>query len=432
MLARLPLLSALCGCLVLFCAFGASAQAYEPGRLVLATGDTLRGEIQNNFWQDPPTFIRFRATARDTSQLLRPRRVRAVMFTDGRYFRYEALPIDHAAETRFEWLPEGFHPHVRTDSVLAEVLIEGPASMLRVQRFSTTHYLLRRPGLPVLDLCARYYLVPNGRGGLGKLDGNNYHGQLGWFFGDCPAAEQAAQRASFTLEGLAAVVRTYNEECAASAPPARAWISRARPRRPATFLWGVVGGARGIFGNISFRSVAPLPKQVQPFAGLYGEVLLPNRILAVYGELSLTGYHGRTQVVSDIVRTPYLVNGSTHYREEFVYSTVTYRAQLPTAHLGLRYYWPLPHEQQLVFGFGLDLGQQRVSDITLLSGPPVPFHSRPYTSLFLAPFPSVGLGWRTQRLTIALDAQTISSLGLRLGVSYRVGRNGDTVPPKPL
>ncbi|WP_073110108.1 hypothetical protein [Hymenobacter daecheongensis] len=124
------------------------AQTYEPGLLVQANGDTLRGEIENSFWTEPPTFIHYRPTATSPSQLFQPRQLRALSFTGGRSFRYVIVPIDHAAETRLDRLPRGNYFEVRTDSLLAEVLLEGPAELLRVTRPGATHYLLRRPSQP--------------------------------------------------------------------------------------------------------------------------------------------------------------------------------------------------------------------------------------------------------------------------------------------
>ena len=145
--------------LVLFaCVFTQSpAQVYEPGLLVRANGDTLRGELENGFWAEPPAFIRFRRAPGSASELFRPRQLRAVSLTGGRYFRYEALPIDHAAETRLDMLREGIVHGVQVDSLLAEVLIEGPTMLWRVAQLWAVHFLVRRPGQPVLEMSAYMY-----------------------------------------------------------------------------------------------------------------------------------------------------------------------------------------------------------------------------------------------------------------------------------
>lgn len=40
----------------------AHSQNFEPGCLVLQRGDTLRGEVENAFWESPAKTVRFRAT----------------------------------------------------------------------------------------------------------------------------------------------------------------------------------------------------------------------------------------------------------------------------------------------------------------------------------------------------------------------------------
>jgi hypothetical protein len=127
---RLPLLFLLSW--LLLPAGSALAQSFEPGLIVRANGDTLRGEVENAFWVAPPTFIRFRPTAASPTELLQPRQLRAVSFTGGRFFRYEALPLDRTAETRLNSLPYGNRPDVQVDSVLAEVLLTGSVELRRV------------------------------------------------------------------------------------------------------------------------------------------------------------------------------------------------------------------------------------------------------------------------------------------------------------
>ncbi len=182
--------------------------------MVRSSGDTLRGEIENRFWVEPPAFIRFRSTLGGPEQLFQPRQLRTVSFTDGRYFHYLVLSLDHGAETRLDLLPRNNATDVRTDSVLAEVLVDGVAKLLRVVLPGAAHYLVQRPSQPVLDLSERHYLSNGLRARL--VNGNNSRGQLGVYFGDCPAAHDAALKAVFTAEGLTAVVQAYNTTCSAT------------------------------------------------------------------------------------------------------------------------------------------------------------------------------------------------------------------------
>ncbi|UOQ71229.1 hypothetical protein [Hymenobacter cellulosilyticus] len=406
------------------CAVRVQAQAFEPGVLVRSNGDTLRGEIENAFWTEPPTLIRFKTTPQSPVQLFKPRQLRAVSFTGGRYFRYEVVPIDYAAETRLGQLPYGFHPDVRIDSVLADVVLEGPVLLLRVAKSGATHYLLQRPGLPILDLSERKYLQTDAVGKLLATDGNNYRGQLSIFFGDCPAAADISQKIPFTTAGLVQVVQAYNQACTTSHTATRSWT--VDPRREVALTGGVLAGAR-------YSTVKGLGRPLLPFGGIYGELLLPNRLLSFHGELSLSSHRGEntsTTYRRDLILLP---NGEFDVIYSTQQSTFTYRAWLSTFRLGLRRYFHLAQQQQWFIGAGAEMRALLFSDFTTTSGPTI--SSDEYQDLSPLPMPNLTLGWRNGRLTTSLDAQLVphSAWGnprieYRLGLAYRLSRQPDKLP----
>ncbi|MBF9239388.1 hypothetical protein I2I05_18490 [Hymenobacter sp. BT683] len=427
MLLRLLLLPAF-----LFYTFQTLAQAYEPGLLVRSNGDTLRGEIENGAWNEPPAFIRYRPSAESPSQLFQPRALRAVQFTKGRYFRYEILPIDHAANTRLDRLPVGNVMSVQTDSVLAEVLLEGTGSLFRVATFGSVHYLMQCPGQPVLDLCERKYLRTNARGVQELAEGNNYRSQLAVYFGRCPAANNLAQKAPFTPEALVAVMQAYNQECSASQQAGRRFPAEGIKRSSSLFQGGILAGLR--YNRIVTPTDNPNTNcsdcKVRPFAGLYGELLMPGRSTAVYGELSTSYFSGKLAVNSGIL------NGGS----SFVYNYYDYKAWLGTARIGVRYFIPLPHDQQLLFGLGLELNTVWRPDYATPAGQAMSAYADKVVFADPTLLPNLAVGWRTQRLTFSLDGQLYSARNgegvfknlvfgessvLRFSTAYRLGRKND-------
>ena len=409
--------------LLFVCSFTALAQAFEPALLVRANGDTLRGEIENGFWEEPPVFIRFRSTASSPSELFKPRQLRAVSFTNGRYFRYEALPIDHAAETRSNRLARGYRPLIRTDSLLAEVLVQGSVSLLRVVTPGSVHFLLQSSTQPVLDLSERRYLSQTTDGTWAVTNANNYRSQLAVYFGTCPAAASAAQKAAFNAEGLGAVVQAYNEQCDPAHQTGRSWLAVAKPRRVVSMQGGVLGGIRNT--HLSYESDdnnSPTCHdcKLRPFVGVYADLLQPGRNLVLHGELSLSSFRS-------------LTNGE---------------AWLGTARLGGRYFWPLPREQQVFLGMSFELNSQ------WRAGAQAKGFTGPFAGEYAIPvaLPGLNAGWRRQRLTLSFDGQMYGSkpindttlgdlLGrvvgsnfvLRTTVAYRLGRNPDVAkPPAPV
>lgn len=135
----------------------AHGQVFEPGYLVLSHGDTLRGEVQNDFWEEPPTAIRFRSSpAAVTTYPVR--QLRSVYLSTGRLLRHELLPVDRYAEARLQYLTTSVPHHQVSDSILADVLIEGPASLLGVILNETKHFFVRREGKPYLEMAERRYI----------------------------------------------------------------------------------------------------------------------------------------------------------------------------------------------------------------------------------------------------------------------------------
>jgi hypothetical protein len=402
----------------LFCGFRVLAQVYEPGLLVRSNGDTVRGEIENNFWLNPPKFIHFRRTPTSSPELVRPHQLRTVLFTQGRYFRFEALPIDHAAETRLDRLPVGLHPDVRVDSLLAEVLLEGSCSLLRVVQFSTTHYLLRRPGQPVLDLSERQYIARGPNGQLVVVDGNNYKGQLGIYFGDCPAVSAALPTTPFTAEGLARLVQAFEDACASPHLPTRSWLARSPVRGRMAFGLGVVAGGQ-------YHRVF---NQLHPFAGLYAEMLLPNRTLAAYGELCLSQFTGEGSMVASYNESTVVVNGTSYPVFTPINSDFRYRAWEGTVRLGLRGFLPAFRHQQWVVSGGVEYNWLFSPSFTTVSGPPVAPTLDQTISVASIPVAFAGLGWRNQRLTASFDVPFYYTdiQGMRASLAFRVSRSPDT------
>ena len=407
-------------------AFNAVAQAYEPGLIVRSTGDTLRGEIENSFWVNPPTYIRYRTGPNAPSQLFQPRQLRAVRFTGGRYFRYEVLALDHAAQTELTRLPQGNVIDVETDSLLADVLVDGPGTLLRAGVAGTMHYVFRRPGKPDLDVCARQYLRRTDNGANTITDGNNYRSQLQLYFLDCPAASALAQTAPYTPEALGAIVQAYNQSCTPARAPGRSWLAQAKPRRKYSFQGGLLAGIR--YNRIEGPDYA-LPGactdcKAHPFGGVYAELLQPNRQLAIYGEFSLSSFRSRV--------ANFNTASSTFYN---------YRALLGTARMGVRTFVPLANERQLLFGFGYEINTVFMPRDPDIANQPLALAG---SVAFATPtlLPNLTVGWRTGRLTLSLDGQLYHAGGsgdgyssiffdnagsARLGVAYRLGGNPDAV-----
>ncbi|WP_201980209.1 hypothetical protein [Hymenobacter rubidus] len=408
------------------------AQVYEPGLLVRSTGDTLRGEIENSFWVEPPTFIRFRLGPTGAVETVKPRQLRAVLLTNGRYFRYEALPINHADETELAHLPHGYATHVKVDSLLAEVLVEGPMTLFRVVRPSSLHLLLHRAGQPMVDLCERKYLRHAPGGGWEVTDGNNYRNQLSLYLSDCPEASQAAKSAPFTAAGVVAVVQRYNQACGPDRRAGRSWLAVAAPRRRVSVQGGLLAGVRyNHLENTSVDFTGCTDCEARPFGGLYAEVLLPSRRTAVYGELSLGNFRNQlSRFVTVVTTTPDpRCAGCTREEVSVVASTYRYQALMSTSRIGVRYFFRLPHEQQLLFGLSYEMNSLWHITGNFQPGPAFPIYDDDLGYPVVGLVPALTAGWRWNRVSATADVHSLFFIGgrfvVRGSLAYRLGRSHD-------
>ena len=281
------------------CGAGAAhGQVFERGFVVTTAGDTLRGEIENRFWNQPPVRVDFRPTPGAPTQAFGRTGLRAFGLDGGRYFRTEVVPLDRAARTQGTDLPQRLTIKQRPDTLLAEVLVDGPAPLLRVVLDDVTHYFVRRPGKPFEELVGRKYLsTVNGRQGI--VDANNYKSQLLLYFGDCPAATGATERAPFTVAGLASVVQAFNEQCSPARRPGTSYTARTSSHRSFAYNGGLllgVGYNHLQLGSASGGEEAPLLNNLNldgrahPLGGLYLDLLLPGRRWMVHSEALFSEY----------------------------------------------------------------------------------------------------------------------------------------------
>lgn len=428
-------LLAFCASFMLFAA-KAQGQAYEPGYLVRSNGDTLRGDIENSFWIEPPALIRFRTAGATESETFRPRQLRSVAFATGRHFRFEVLRIDHAAVTALVDLPRGHTSNIRIDSVLADVLVEGPCTLVRVDIRSALHYVLQQAGRPSLDLSERKYLRQNSEGVWVVADGNDYRNQLALYFAECPAALSAIATVGFTSEALSDMVLAYNRQCAGGTAITHSWLPQAVPRRKVAILVGAVVGLR-YYSTPSGDDFQPtVDRQLRPFAGLYAELLRPGRNFSFFAEATFNTVSGRL--------TNYFIEGTNDFTKKAysAYNYENFNGIQGCFRVSARHYFGLPRDQRLLLGLFVEINPLLSETITSSSSATkgilpddMPAYSGLNTSGFIGAGLGLSIGWRYQRFTLAADGLLLPLMvdselrGLRGSLAYRLDGNPDQLRP---
>lgn len=321
------------------------AQVFRPGWVLLTQGDTLRGELEDNAWEEAPKQVRFRAAAGAAISTFDVPAVQAFRLRGGRYFRYETLPLDREAQKELFYLSFTLKRNPQPEAFLAEVLVDGPASLLRTAVASVQHYYVRRAGRPVLELAERNYLRTQ-EGHQVIADANNYRSELLVYFGDCPAATDAI--GAFQVPALVAVVQAYNRQCAA---PPRAGIEY-RPaghRLIGGFALGLVAGGRYNSCQLQAEPASAtatlagnnLGGGLQPIGGIFADILAPGRHFAMH----LTG------LLTRIGRREQLATPS-----QGLVAQLDNQVTLLEFRLGGRYFWSSNRQGQRFFvGSGLSL-----------------------------------------------------------------------------
>lgn len=290
---------------VLLAASGLQAQTYMPGYIVPTAGDTVRGELENEFWLATPVMLRFRPTATTTPQALRVAALQGFGFVQGRYWRRQYLTYDSLAETRTNMIQPGpLRMRFVSDSLMTEVLVDGVATLTAL-RGTTPHYFVQRLGRPPLELVDRTSIQtrPDGAGYVNSF--NNYQQQLGVYFADCPALTTSWRNLRFESQQLQKAIERYNVQCEGQ-PSTMVTQVRAKAR----LEWGVVAGgaynrttlgdgesrgfiATGLFDPSQvavqrlenyYLSDLQLENAFRPLGGLYADLLFAGRRWAIHTE----------------------------------------------------------------------------------------------------------------------------------------------------
>ncbi|WP_303310155.1 hypothetical protein [Hymenobacter sp. BT730] len=288
------------------------SQTIQPGYYVRAAGDTVRGDLENAYWQDAPAIIRFRPQGQMALQTLRTRSLLGFGLHNLRNWRTQYLTYDAAAESNPAYLQTDA-PRTRfvKDTLVTEVLVEGPITLLAAFQGTTPHYFLLYQEQTPLELVDRRYQYtgPDGRRYLSRV--NDYREQLRAFLPACPEVESRISKLPYDEKAIIRLVQQYNTTCLGQ-PMAATQHNDEKPKgqNRVRLDWGVQTGAA--YASTTAHSEKPdaepgtvysstqgydliavemqylknerLESSLRPLAGLYADILFPGRHFALHTE----------------------------------------------------------------------------------------------------------------------------------------------------
>jgi hypothetical protein len=207
---------------LLACVSGISAvhaQAnFESALLILHSGDTLTGAIDNRDWERNPELISFR-NADGALADYSPHDIRGFRFTgSGEWYESAALMIDKSPLNTAEVLRRKPGRNAVVDTVFLRGLVRGRLSLYsHIDEYMRRHFIIGKDSLVELNIEKRIVRVRTGQEFSlpetpreGVLTIEHYKDQLAAAIADCNTSPKNTDKVSYTERAISAIVVSYN------------------------------------------------------------------------------------------------------------------------------------------------------------------------------------------------------------------------------
>ena len=191
---------------------------FVSGTVVLASGDTLSGEVRSWRRARTPDVVHFRARSSDPVKTYSATDVRSVERADERRLvrrsiRLDQVPRDPDVAARFL---ESGEPSMKADTVLVEVATGGPLH-LYFRQGARNRYFVESDGQTV-ELIQRRWKTETRQDANVVATSDRYRQQLERRMTNCPEVQEEAGRVDLELTDLREIVLRYNRCVTGSSP----------------------------------------------------------------------------------------------------------------------------------------------------------------------------------------------------------------------
>lgn len=266
---------------------------FMPGFVVMPTGDTLQGRIDNQSWRINPEFIRFKQKEAAAAVSYYPSDIKAFSISGEEYYESISAMFDYVSRDVKDIGLED-RQNLIQDNVFAMVVHQSELSLLRSvdKKNDEIHFIIRKKeGAPEALAYRRFLVEVNGKSNIREV--NVYKSQLSAVTTNgCPTLSRAISSLKYNEKALLAFVKAYNECIGAK-------VTYEKKIEKLQIQGGVVAGISfnqlgfsgnsGVFPDLengNFKS------SFQPVGGIWLDLIFPRnrKKWSLYNELVITSY----------------------------------------------------------------------------------------------------------------------------------------------
>ena len=196
---------------LLFCLFPVLITAqtgFDPGLLLTASGDTLRGFILDRDEMINGRSVAFKTAENEPARTYSPLEA-PWFFVRGQWYAGKVVRLDKSPH-RLDQLSESAVPLLVWDTLFLRAQVLGRANLFYcLDADSKPHFLLGKDSVEAEELILRKYLAErNGFREVVTLE--KFRGQLSYYLEDCPGIKPDIQRVQYNQSSMIDLIRDYN------------------------------------------------------------------------------------------------------------------------------------------------------------------------------------------------------------------------------
>lgn len=274
--------------LVTFCQSVCAQKKFEPGYVVMANQDTLKGTIEYLNWSKNPEKINFKTNV-STAEKVYGLSDLSSFNVHGENYVKAIVDVDDTPFKTGE-LSNSPIPKSHADTVFLRVLASGPKSLFFLRSEEGKEHFYIKSGDTYQWLTSyRYEFRNDEKSGIVVID--TYKQQLSEYLSDCPALAGKTSLLNYSQASIGKLFEIYYQKCSASIPNKVYKSDRIKTE------FGIIAGIsvskltlKGPTAAFIMKGSFPVSSQIA--GGIFLNLILPRtqKKVSIYNELFFSSY----------------------------------------------------------------------------------------------------------------------------------------------